>query len=165
MAAGDRFYSTAPSGLDLASSPLGGRLEEEVNRAGRSGGGLSCLLLSIEDLSELRRAHGGLLAERAAAYVELTLRREIRSFDRVSRASPGRLLVVLPGADGPRGEIVARRLLSRLRAVKVEAAPSGARPPLPGARRPLRYGVCLVPWREGMTAPALLADLSSLASR
>jgi len=156
MAAGDRFYSHAPQGPDLASSPLRDRLEEEVNRAGRQRTALSCLLLSIEDLLELHRAHGGVLAEQAAAYVELTLRRELRSFDRVSRASPGDLLVVLPGADGPRGEVVARRMLSRLRAVKVEAS---------GSRRPLRYGVCLVPWREGMSALALLADLSSLASR
>jgi GGDEF domain-containing protein len=156
MAAGDRFYSHAPQGPDLASSPLRGRLEEEVNRAGRSGGALACLLFSIEDLLELRRAHGGLLAERAAAYVELTLRGELRNFDRVSRASPGALLVVLPGADGPRGEIVARRLLSRLRAVKVDAS---------GTRRPLRYAVSLVPWRDGTSALALLADLADLSSR
>ncbi len=31
------------------------------------------------------------------------------------------LLIVLPGADGPRGEMVARRVLDRLRAIKVEA--------------------------------------------
>ncbi len=67
----------------------------------RHGTALSCLLLDIADLPALRRAHGELLAERVLAYVELALRRELRRFDRVGRASEGELLVVLPGADAP----------------------------------------------------------------
>ena len=54
------------------------------------------------------------------------------------QAERGRAAVLLPGADGPRGEIVARRALERLRAIKVEAD---------GTRRPLRVSVGLAAWR------------------
>ncbi len=116
----------------LSASALRERLEEEVNRAGRHGTALSCLLLDIEDLPTCERAHGELLVERVLAYVELALRRELRRFDRVGRSAEGELLVVLPGADGPRGEVVARRMLGRLRAIKLEAG---------GERRSLRVAV------------------------
>ena len=55
---------------------------------------------------------------------------------------------MLPGADGPRGEIVARRVLDRLRAIKVEAD---------GMRRPLRVSVGLAAWREDLSGEELLA--------
>ena len=68
-----------------------------------------------------------------------------------STASAGRatheLLVVLPGADGPRGEIVARRVLERLRTIKIEAD---------GMRRPLRVSVGLAAWRADLMAQARL---------
>jgi diguanylate cyclase (GGDEF)-like protein len=138
----------------LSRDALRERLEEEVNRAGRHGTALSCLLLDIEDLCEVRRAHDAELAERVLAYVELALRRELRRFDRVGRPTEGELLVVLPGADGPRGEVVARRVLERLRAIKLQDA---------GERRSLRVSVGLAPWREGMSAGALLAETGMLA--
>ncbi len=140
----------------LTASALRERLEEEVNRAGRHGTTLSCLLLDIEDLQEVRRAHGEELAERALAYVELALRRELRRFDRVGRSEEGELLVVLPGADGARGEVVARRVLRRLRTIKLETG---------GERRSLRVTVGLAQWRKGMSACALLEDLYSVAGR
>ncbi len=140
----------------LSASALHERLEEEVNRAGRHGTALSCLLLDVEDLREVQRAHGPHLAEQALAYIELALRCELRRFDRVGRASEGELLVLLPGADGPRGEVVARRMLARLRSIKLEAG---------GARRPLRFAIGLAPWREGMSVAALLSDLRSVGVR
>jgi diguanylate cyclase (GGDEF)-like protein len=138
----------------LSAAALRERLEEEVNRAGRHGTALCCLLLDVEDLREVRHAHGELLAEQALAYIELALRRELRRFDRVGRAAEGELLVVLPGADGPRGEVVARRVLNRLRAIKLEAG---------GERRALRCAVGLAPWREGIAAAALLAGARAAA--
>ena len=138
----------------LSASALRERLEEEVNRAGRHGTALSCLLLDIEDLRDVQRAHGALLAEQVAAYVELALRCELRRFDRVGRSAEGELLVVLPGADGPRGEVVARRILGRLRALKLEAG---------GERRSLRFAVGLAPWREGLSAVALLLSARAAA--
>ncbi|HEV3322901.1 MAG TPA: diguanylate cyclase [Solirubrobacteraceae bacterium] len=131
----------------LSEGALRERLEEEVNRAARHGTALSCLLLDLADLPALRHAHGELLVERVLAYVELALRRELRRFDRVGRPSEGELLVVLPGADLPRGELVARRMLLRLRSLKLESS---------GRRRSLGVAVGLAPWRAGMSAGALL---------
>jgi diguanylate cyclase (GGDEF)-like protein len=140
----------------LPALALQERLEEEVNRAGRHGTALSCLLVEIEDREEFERTHGGELYERTLAYVGLALRAELRRFDRVGAAAEGELLVVLPGADGPRGEVVARRVLSRLRAIKLDTG---------GERHALRVSVGLANWREGMSAGRLLADTRAAVHR
>ena len=116
----------------LSAQALAERMEEEINRAGRHGTPLSCLVVVIENLDELRR------------------------FDRVGRPSEGELAVLLPGADEPHGEIVARRALERLRAIKVEAD---------GARRPLRVSVGLAAWREDLGGEELLAQTRAAVRR
>jgi diguanylate cyclase (GGDEF)-like protein len=160
MAASDRDNSHAPPGATaleyLSALALEERVREEVNRAGRQGTALSCLLVDIEDLEEIARVHGAELAERALAYAGLALRRELRGFDRLGRPSEGELLVVLPGADGPRGEIVARRVLARLRAIKLEVG---------GERRALRTAIGLAAWRQGMSAEALLEQARAAVGR
>jgi GGDEF domain-containing protein len=85
---------------------------------------------------------------RALSYAGPVLVRELRRFDRVGRPSEMELLIVLPGADGPRGEIVARRVIDRLRAIKVEAA---------GIRHRLRVSVGLASWHEALSGEQLLA--------
>jgi diguanylate cyclase (GGDEF)-like protein len=140
----------------LSAEELRERLEEEINRAERHGTALSCLLVAIENLDELSREHGSELPEQTLAYVGPALRRELRRFDRIGRPSDSELLVVLPGADGPRGEIVARRVLERLRTIKVEAA---------GERRPLRVSVGLAAWRMDISAEDLLAQTRAAAQR
>ena len=84
------------------------------------------------------------------------LRHELRRFDRVGRPSEGELAVLLPGADGPRGEIVARRALQRLRAIKVEAG---------GQRRPLRVSVGMAAWQGDVDGEQLLAQTRAAARR
>jgi diguanylate cyclase (GGDEF)-like protein len=140
----------------LSAEALGQRLEEEINRAGRHGTPLSCLLVVIENLPELAKAHGSELSEQALVYVGEALRRELRRFDRVGRPSEGELAVLLPGADGPRGEIVARRAIARMRAIKVE---------VDGERQPLRISVGLAAWREDVGGEELLAQTRAAARR
>jgi diguanylate cyclase (GGDEF)-like protein len=140
----------------LSAAALTERLEEEINRAGRHSTPLSCLLVVIENLDELAQRHGSELAAQTLAYVCKALRRELRRFDRVGRPSDDELAVLLPGADGPRGEIVARRVLGRLRAIKVEAD---------GMRRPLRVSVGLAAWREDLSGEQLLAQTRTAAHR
>jgi diguanylate cyclase (GGDEF)-like protein len=153
----DNSHSACGGAAEHLSAPaLRERLEEEVNRAGRHGTALSCLLVDVEDLREIERLHGPDLAERALAYVGLALRRELRRFDRVGRLTEDELLVVLPGANGPRAEVVARRVLARLHAVKLETA---------DARRALRVAAGLAVWREGMTVARLVADTRAAARR
>jgi diguanylate cyclase (GGDEF)-like protein len=158
MAANDshqRTNSRAPGGEDwLLADAVIGRIEEEIKRSERHGTGLSCLLVVIDNLTELTREHGEELREQTLEYVAGVLRGELRGFDRIGRPSDQELLIVLPGADGPRGEMVARRVLDRLRAIKVEAR---------GARRPLRVSVGLAAWRDGLAAGELLARTRAAA--
>jgi diguanylate cyclase len=157
MAASDTDNPHTPPGGSsecLSEPALLERLDEEINRAARHGTALSCLLVSVEDLREIERAHGRPLTERMVAYIALALRSELRGFDRVGRPDRGELLVVLPGADGPRGEIVARRVLGRLRAIKLEAG---------GARSPLHVAVGLATWHAGVSASRLLTDTRAAA--
>jgi diguanylate cyclase (GGDEF)-like protein len=160
MAASDphpRSTPPTPGRLTCLSAPeLEERLEEEINRAERHGTALSCLLVAIDNLEELSREHGSELPEQTLAYVGPALRRELRRFDRIGRPGDGELLLVLPGADGPRGEIVARRVLERLRAIKVEAD---------GQRRPLRVSVGLAAWRKDSSGEDLLARTRAAAQR
>jgi diguanylate cyclase (GGDEF)-like protein len=161
MAANDpqsRSEGLPPLGVH-ASSPaaLSERLAEEISRAERHASALSCLLIVIENLEELSREHGSELREETLAYVAQALQRELRRFDRIGRAHEGAdLLVILPGADSARGEIVARRALDRLNTIKIEAA---------GTRRPLRVSVGLAAWREGLDAQALLASARGALQR
>ncbi len=152
MAASDphpRPDRAPPGGPDcLTPAALRERLEEEISRAERHGTELSCLLVVIDNLDAMAREHGSELREDTLSYVAGALRRELRSFDRVGRACEHDLLIILPGADSPRGEIVARRALERLRTIKVEAR---------GARWPLHVSVGLAAWRENASAEAMLA--------
>jgi diguanylate cyclase len=140
----------------LPAQELFERLREEIDRAERHRTPLSCLLVAIDDSAELASQHGRDLPEQALAYAGPVLMRELRRFDRVGRPSDSELLILLPGADGPRGEIVARRVIDRLRAIKVEAA---------GVRRELRVSVGLASWQEDLSGEQLLARARSAARR
>ena len=143
--------------MDSISAPeLNERLREEINRAGRHGTPLACLLVTVGNLEELSRVHGSDLSERTLAYVASALRSQLRDFDRIGRPSEHELFVVLPGADGPHAEAVARRVLERLRTIKIEAD---------GKRRPLLVSVGLAAWREGVGSEELLAQTRSAAER
>ena len=159
MVARDSQHSTraprAPRDC-LSSVDLVVRLDEEVNRAGRHHTALSCLLVSLDDVEHLSRTHGEDLPAQALAYLGAALGRELRRFDRVGHAAEGELLVVLPGADERRGEIVARRALGRLHAVKIE---------VDGRRQPLRISVGIAAWREGLTGEQLLSQTRLAAQR
>jgi diguanylate cyclase (GGDEF)-like protein len=141
----------------LSTLALHERAREEINRAGRHGTALSCVALDIEDLAEIARAHGADLAERTLAYAGLALRHELRGFDRVGFPGElGELAILLPGADGMRAELVARRILARLRALKLEVR---------GERRALRLAIGLAVWRKGMSAERLLTEARAAAGR
>lgn len=140
----------------LSPIQLMARLGEEVGRAERHGTPLSCLLVSLDDVEQLARAHGGELPARALAYLGTVLGPELRRFDRVGHAAEGELLVVLPGADERRAEIVARRALGRLHAVKID---------VDGERRPLRISMGIAAWRGGLTGERLLSQARLAARR
>ena len=131
-------------------------MEEEIARAERQHTMLSCLLVSIENLKAIEQAHGKLLAQQAVAYIGLALRRELRRYDRVGPTNEHDYLVVLPGVDGARGEIVARRALARLHSIKVEDQ---------DGYMVLSVIAGIATWREGQTAQELLAQATAAAGR
>ncbi len=133
----------------LTPAALVERAREEIARAERQGAGLSCLLLVFDELDQMVPEHGGELREQMIEYVTGALLGELRCFDRVGLTADGDLALLLPGADSPRGEIVARRALERLRTIKVESA---------GRRLPLQVSMGLAAWREGWTAEELVGQ-------
>jgi diguanylate cyclase (GGDEF)-like protein len=139
----------------LSGAALQEHLAEEIALARREGTSLSCLLVAIENLEELGRSGGRKLSTNALDGVEAALRRELRRSDRIGRPSDGELVVVLPGADGPQGEIVAKRVLDRLRAVRVEAH---------GVCHSVRISVALATWRADLTGEDLLAQTRTAAT-
>jgi two-component system cell cycle response regulator len=159
MAATDlttRAQPLSASGADALSAPeTHERLEEEISRAERYGTQLACLLVLIDNLDEMAREHGSELPEQTLTYVAAVLREQLRRFDRIGRPSGQELLVLLPGADEPRGEIVARRILERLQTIKVEAH---------GVRSPLQVSLGLAAWRNKMSTEDLL-DRTRAATR
>jgi diguanylate cyclase (GGDEF)-like protein len=140
----------------LPAAELVERLEEEISRAERQGTKLACLLVLIENLDEMEREHGSRLPEETLVYVARALRAQLRRFDRVGRSNGDGLLVVLPGADGPLGEIVARRILERIQRIKVEAR---------GMRSPLQVSLGLAAWSTDMTTQDLLARTRAATRR
>ena len=160
MAANDPYPHSRPplsgGGESMSTAALAEHLEEEIGRAERHGTQLSCLLVVIDNLEALAAEHGSALPRETLEYVAAALRGELRRFDRVGMPGAGELLVVLPGADSPLGEIVARRLLERIHTIKVEAR---------GERRPLEISVGLEAWRAGMSGAELLARTRAAARR
>jgi diguanylate cyclase (GGDEF)-like protein len=151
MAANDSQNSTrTPRAArdPLTPAAISERLEEEVSRASRHRTPLSCLLLKLDEIDQLASAHGASMPVEALAYLAEALGRQLRCFDRVGHAAEGELLVLLPGADEQRGEIVARRTLSRLHSIKIETG---------GQRRPLRVSMGIAAWREGLSGEQLLS--------
>jgi len=140
----------------LSAAALSERLAEEILRAERHGTALSCLLVAIDGIEEMAREHGVELPAQTLSYIAGALRRELRRFDRVGRPSERELAIVLPGADGARGEAVARRVLERMRTIKVEAG---------GSRRPLAVSVGLAAWSTDMGAHELLERGRAAARR
>ena len=160
MSASEPTPSTPPPPGGASRWPgapeLEDRLGEEIARTERYGTPLSVLLVSVENLDEIAREHGGVLREQTLAYIAGALHSELRRFDRVAIPGERELAILLPGADGPHGEMVARRVLDRLRAIKVEAAER---------REALRISVGLASWRPESTAASMLQRARLAAAR
>ncbi len=150
MAASDqnpRWDASSSRGARSLSGPeLTDRLDEEIARAERHSTGLSCLLLVVENLEAMAHEHGVELREQMLTYITSALSPALRRFDRIGRPGEGELLILLPGAGAPQAEVVARRVLERLRAVKLESG---------GERRPLSVSVGLAAWDEPTSADDL----------
>jgi diguanylate cyclase (GGDEF)-like protein len=156
MAASDqnprREGSSSRGARSLSGPELTDRLDEEIARAERHSTGVSCLLVVVENLEAMAREHGVELREQMMMYIISALSPALRRFDRIGRPEEGELVILLPGAGAPQAEVVARRVLERLRAVKLESG---------GERRPLSVSVGLAAWDQ----PGSAEDLFGRARR
>ena len=115
------------------------RLDEEIGRATRTGGPLSCLLIDLDDFKLVNDRHGHQAGDAMLRGVVQALVGEFRAFDRVARYGGDEFVVILPNAEldsaaaaaTPRARAAARdpRPRRRRRAVcrPRSASPSGRR--------------------------------------
>lgn len=127
------------------------RLDEEMARATRQGTSLGCLAVKIEDTEHLSELGG----RQALDYLAAAIAGQLRRYDRIGLAQGGELLVVLPGADERRGELIARRVLARLHAIKLETD---------GRRSSLPISVGIAAGMDSVTGDELIAR-ACLAAR
>jgi diguanylate cyclase (GGDEF)-like protein len=133
----------------LNEAAMAARLDEEINRARRQGTPLSCLLLALDDLEAITLRHGAAMSAHTLGHLGAVLRREFRRFDRVAYLGRGEFAVLLAGSAGTQAEVVARRALERVHAIKLEEA---------GERRALRSSVGLGEWHDSQGAWELVAS-------
>lgn len=145
-----------PQRVDEAADQLRARLREEVARSARHGTPLSVLAIVLQNLDEVARDRDGSLRDRTTAYLAATLAAELRAFDRVGRWPDGELVVLVPGADIAEAERVARRMLERVRAVKIESG---------GTRQALSLSIGFATWTAEATSDELLEQALAVAHR
>ena len=122
------------------------RLHEEIGRAARAGGPLSCLLLDLDDFKLVNDRHGHPAGDALLRGVARALMGEFRAFDRVARYGGDEFVVILPNADLQSAGLAAERALQRLAALpSFDISPGVA------------ASIGVAQWRPPMTAEELLA--------
>ena len=133
----------------LDETAMAARLDEEIQRSRRQGVPLSCLLLALDDLEAIALRYGRALGEHVLGHVGAALRREFRRFDRVAYLGRGEFAILLAGAGTAQAEVVARRVLERVHAIKLEAEQG---------RRSLRASAGLGEWHQPQGAWELVSS-------
>jgi diguanylate cyclase (GGDEF)-like protein len=132
------------------------RLDEEIGRAMRTGGPLSCLLLDLDDFKLVNDQHGHAAGDAMLREVVQALVGEFRAFDRVARYGGDEFVVILPNAALDSAAAAATRALERLRSL---TSPTG------GQGVSASFGVAQ--WQPRMSTDELLAacDAALLRSK
>lgn len=120
------------------------RLDEEVSRAERTGGRLSCLLVDLDDFKLVNDVHGHQSGDEVLRAVSEALMGEFRAFDRVARYGGDEFVVILPEADMASAMGAGERALSRLQGLSGPAGGVGA-------------SIGVAQWRPSMSVEDLFA--------
>jgi diguanylate cyclase (GGDEF)-like protein len=96
------------------------RLDEEIGRATRTGGPLSCLLIDLDDFKLVNDRHGHQAGDAMLRGVVHALVGEFRAFDRVARYGGDEFVVILPNAELDSAAAAAARALERLRSIPAQ---------------------------------------------
>jgi len=119
------------------------RLDEEIGRARRTGGPLSCLIIDLDNFKQVNDEHGHPAGDAMLRGVVQALVGEFREFDRVARYGGDEFVVILPNAGLESAAAAASRALERLRQIGV-------------AGRGVSASIGVAEWREGMSTDELL---------
>ncbi len=122
------------------------RLDEEIGRAARANGRLSCLLLDLDDFKLVNDRHGHPAGDALLRAVARALAGEFRAFNRVARYGGDEFVVILPNADLQSAGFAAERALQRLAELPAFDTASG-----------VRASIGVAQWRPPMSAGELLA--------
>lgn len=139
----------AEAGTDVVTGSMNRRamllrLEEEINRASRSDGPLSALVIDLDNFKEVNDLHGHEAGDAVLREVARVLMGEFRAFDRVARYGGDEFVAILPNADLASAAAAADRVLSRL----ATSSPSAA--------QGIRASIGAAQWHPPMTAEGLL---------
>jgi diguanylate cyclase (GGDEF)-like protein len=122
------------------------RLHEEIGRAMRTGGPLSCLLIDLDNFKLVNDRHGHQAGDATLRGVVQALVGEFRAFDRVARYGGDEFVVILPNAELESAAAAAARALERLLALPgIDADPEG-----------VSASIGVAEWQAPMTTDALL---------
>lgn len=93
---------------------LSERLRQEVERAGRYGTVLTCVMIDIDHFKEANDRHGHQAGDQVLVQFAELLRREQRSVDVVARYGGEEFVVLLPETGGAGARLFAERVLRRV---------------------------------------------------
>ncbi len=133
------------------------RLGEEIDRASRGGGLLSCLLIDLDDFKAVNDLYGHAAGDAVLRSVVQALVGEFRAFDRVARYGGDEFVVILPNAGVQAAAVAGSRALARLRAIRGED----------GTAHGVSASIGVAAWRSPMGIDELLvaADVALLRSK
>ncbi len=121
------------------------RLHEEIGRAERSGGRLSCVIVDLDDFKLVNDRYGHQAGDSILRQVAQALTGEFRAFDRVARYGGDEFVVILPNADIESALAAAGRALERMRRVL-----------FPDGSRGVSASMGVAEWQASMTEQELL---------
>jgi diguanylate cyclase (GGDEF)-like protein len=98
------------------------RLDEEISRATRGSGPLSCLLMDLDDFKLVNDRYGHPAGDTMLRDVVHALVGEFRAADRVARYGGDEFVVILPDATLEAATAAATRALARLRSESISAS-------------------------------------------
>jgi diguanylate cyclase (GGDEF)-like protein len=121
------------------------RLHEEIGRAGRSDGRLSCAIVDLDDFKLVNDRYGHQAGDSVLRQVAQALMGEFRAFDRVARYGGDEFVMILPNADLRSAVAAAERALARMRSVQ-----------FPDGTRGMSASMGVAEWRAPMSGDELL---------
>jgi diguanylate cyclase (GGDEF)-like protein len=131
------------------------RLDEEIGRAARTGGPLSCLLIDLDDFKLVNDHHGHPAGDAMLRGVVHALVGEFRAFDRVARYGGDEFVVILPNAELESAAAAAARALERLQSLASYV----------GVAQGVSASIGVAQWQPAMDTDELLAACDSALLR